>query len=88
MEAITDKRIKKAVNYHEVIHTFHSGRGMGTDIMYLKLAQEMASVDQDPLLLVSMDLIKSYKNLDRGQLLKTLEGYGAGPKIWGMLAEF
>ena len=61
---------------------------MGTDIMYLKLAQEMASVDQDPLLLVSMDLIKSYKNLDRGQLLKTLEGYGAGPKIWGMLAEF
>ena len=42
----------------------------------------MASVDQEPLLLVFLDLMRSYDNLDRGQLLKTFEGYGADPKIW------
>ena len=42
--------------------------------MELKLAQELASVNQDPILLVSLDLGKAYDNLDRGRLLQTLEG--------------
>ena len=49
--------------------------------MELKLAQELVSVDQDPLLLVFLDLRKFYYNIDQGRLIKTLEGYGAGPKI-------
>ena len=56
--------------------------------MDLKLAQELASVDQHPLFLVLLDLIKTYDNLDWGRLLQTLEGYGAGPKLRGLLAEF
>ena len=47
--------------------------------MELKLAQELASVDQDPLLLVLLDLRKAYGNLYRGGLLQTLARYGAGP---------
>ena len=45
---------------------------------------DLASVDQDPLSLVLLDLIKLYDNLDCGRLLKTLEGYGAGPKMRGI----
>ena len=45
-------------------------------------------MDQDPLLLVFLDLRKEYDNLDQVRLLKTLEGYGTGPKIRVMLAEF
>ena len=56
--------------------------------MYLKLVQELAIVDQDPLFLVFLNLRKLYENLDQGQLLKTLKGYRAGPKMRGMLAEF
>ena len=87
-ESIIDTLIKKSVHFHYVLHGFWVGRGKGTSIMDLKLEQELASFYQEPLLLLLLDLRKAYDNFDRGQLLKTLEGYGAGPKMWGMLAEF
>ena len=88
MEVIIDTLIKKAVTYHDVLHRFRAGRGMGTAIMELKLAQELAIVGQYPLVLVLLDIIKAYNNLDCGQILKTLEGYLVGPKIQGILTEF
>ena len=60
---------------------------MGTARMELKLAQELASLDQYPLLLVFLDLSKAYDNLDQGRPLQTLAGYVAGPKPRGLLAE-
>ena len=64
IEAIIDTRINKAGNFHEFLHGFFTGRGTGTDIIELKLIQELASVDQDQLLLVFLDLRKSYGSLD------------------------
>ena len=37
--------------------------------MKLKLAQELASVDQDPLFLVFISLRKAYNDLELGRLL-------------------
>ena len=88
MEAIIDTCINKAVKFHDFLHRFCAGRRTGTAIMELKLVQELASVDQDTLFLVFLDLRKEYDNLDHDQLLKTLEGYGAGPKMRGILEEF
>ena len=45
---------------------------MGTDIMELKLAQELASVGQDPLLFVFLYLQRYYENLNCGSLLQNL----------------
>ena len=59
-----------------------------TDIMELNINQDLASVYQYPLLLVFLDLRKAYEYLYRVRLLKTLEGYGVGPKMWVVLAEF
>ena len=56
--------------------------------MELRLVQELESVDQDQLLLVFLDLRKAYSKLYRGRLPNTLEGYGAGLKLRGLLAEF
>ena len=56
--------------------------------MYLKLAQELESVDQDPILLLFLDLRKLHDNLYQGRLLQTLEGYAAVPKLRVLLAEF
>ena len=53
--------------------------------MELKLSQELSSIDQDPLFLVLMDLSNSYDTVDRERLLITLEGYGSGPHICGLL---
>ena len=62
--------------------------GTGLVILELDLEQELASVDQDLLLLVFLDLQKSYNNIDHGRLLTTLEGYGAGPHICRILEVF
>ena len=48
--------------------------------MDIKLAQELELVDQDMLLLVFIDLMKSYDNLDWGGLLQTLLGMGRDKK--------
>ena len=51
MEAIIDTCIKKFKNVHDALHIFCAWRGMGTAIMELNIAQDLASVNQDPLLL-------------------------------------
>ena len=87
IEAIIDTHIKKAVTFHYILHGFCSGRVMGTAIMDLNLAKYLACVYQDPLLLVFLYLRKLYDNLDQFRILHNLEGYGAGPKMRGILAE-
>ena len=52
------------------------------------MAQELASIDQDTLLLVFLDLQKSYNTLYCRRILPILEEYGATPKIRGLLGEF
>ena len=88
MEAIIDTCINKAVTFHDVFHVFQAGRGMGTDIREMKLVQDLEGVDQDLVFLVFLDIRKVYDNLQHGRLLKTLEGYGAGPKIRDIMVEF
>ena len=88
VEAIINTHIKTEVMFHEVLHRFFSCRGMGRDIMELKMTQEIESINRESSLLVFLDLRKAYNTLDRGPLLQTLEGYGAGPKTRGILEEF
>ena len=71
-----------------VLHGFSPGRGTRTSIMEIKLAQDLASIEQDLLFLVLLDLRKTYDTVDRDHLLITLEGYGAGPRICGLLETF
>ena len=61
---------------------------MGEAILELKLAQELARIDEDPLLLMFLYLRKAYETLDQGQILKTLEVYGSGPHMSRVLEEF
>ena len=88
VEALIDTRIKTVVQFHDVLHGFCAGRGTGTTITELKISQELVSVDQDLLFLALLYLSKAYDNLDQGKLLQTLAGYGAGPKMQGLLTEF
>ena len=44
VESVIDSRIKTAVRFNYVLRVFHEGRGMGTAIMEIKLAQELESM--------------------------------------------
>ena len=56
-------------------------------IMDLNIAQDLYSIDQDPLLLVLLELRKSYDTLERRRIIHTLEGYGTGSKLRGILED-
>ena len=88
VEALIDTCIRASLQMHNVIHGFMDGRGTGTDIMDLKLAQELASIDQDPLFLIFLDLRKAHDTVEWDRPLITLEGYGAGPWMCGILETF
>ena len=85
---IIDTQVNTDVQFYEVLIGFCAFQLMGTAIMELNMYHELAIIDQYPLLLVFVDLSKSYDTLDCGLLLHTLEEYGAGPKLYGILEEF
>ena len=56
--------------------------------MEMKLVQKLSRVDHKNLFLVFIKLRKTYDTIDRGRLIQTLEGYGAGPRLCEMLETF
>ena len=81
MEAIIYICLRESVSLYDVLRGFLSGRRAGTAILELNLAQELDIFDQDPLLLVFLDLQKAYNTVYQGRLMTTLEGYGSGPHM-------
>ena len=83
VEPIIYTCLRDSVHLHNVLHGFRAGREKvtGKEILGLKLEQELASVDRDPLLLVLIDLHKSYDTVDHGRLLTTSEGYDSVPHM-------
>ena len=82
VEALIYTRIIASLNMQDVSHRFRDGRGTRAAIMELKLAQELAIIDQSPLFLVFLDLRKAYDTVEQEQINITLEGYGAGPSLY------
>ena len=59
VEDLIDTRLRASLQLHDVLHGFRTGRGTGTAIMELKLAQELSSVDHNPLFLVFLEIWKA-----------------------------
>ena len=79
IKALIDTRLRPSLQFHYILHGFRSRREARTDIIELKLTQDLAIVHQDPLFLVFFDLQKAYDTVNRDFMIYTLEGYGAGP---------
>ena len=88
VEALVDTGIGASLQFHGVLHGLRDGRAKGMAIMELNLAQEISIIDSDSLFLLLLDLSEAYYNADRDRLIHTLEGYGAGPCLWGLLKTF
>ena len=88
VEALIETCLRASLHFHEVLHRLQAGRRTGTAIMELKLAQEITHVYCNPLFLVFLDLMKAYETFDTERLILTLEGYGAGSRLCGILETF
>ena len=69
-EEIINNRPRESVRLHGDLHRFHAGRGTGTAILELKMAQELESMDQETVLLFVIDMQKAYDTVDFGSILK------------------
>ena len=79
VEDIIDTRLRSIIQFHDVLHRFRAGSSTETKTMEIKLAKELAIVDQYPPFLDLLSLSKAYYTVYRVHLISTLEGYGAGP---------
>ena len=73
---------------HEVLHGGIWGKGTGTAIMELKLAQQLAYIQQSPLYGIFVDLRKAFDAMDRGRTLDILKDRGVGPKTLRLIRVF
>ena len=56
---IIDTRLRENLRLHDALNRLHRGRGTGTAILELNMAQDLDSTYQDTPFLVSLDLRKS-----------------------------
>ena len=85
VEALIETRLRASQQMNDVLHGFRAVRGTETAIIELKLDQDIASIDHDPLFLVVLYLWKAYDTFYQDRLIITLEGYGSGPRMCGLL---
>ena len=76
---ILNRRLTASIAYHNSLHGFQAGRGTGTATLEAKLLQQLASMREEVLYVIFLDLHKTYDTLDRGRCLEIMEGYGVGP---------
>ena len=88
LDIICDTRIKSAVVFHDVLHGFRARRGTGTAIIEIKLAMELARIEQAPLHINYLDLTKAHDTVDRERALDMFEECGMGPKMIRLTENF
>ena len=87
MEILMDNQLK-TLALHDCLHGFPAGRGTGTAIMEVKLAQQLVYLKQVPLYGLFIDLRKAFNAMDRKRCLQILEDCGVGPKIRRLIQTF
>ena len=85
---ILNRRFTSSITFHNVLHGFRAGRGTGTATLEAKLLQQIASMREEVLYVIFLDLTKAYDALDRSRCLDILEGYGIGPSARRLLKTY
>ena len=67
-----------SITFYDVLHGFRACHGTGTTSLKAKLLQQLSTMREEVLYVISLDLHKAYYALDRDIRLKILEGYGVG----------
>ena len=65
MVVITNYQFTASITFHDVLHGFQVGRGTGTATLKAKIIQELATMRQEVIYVIFMELHKVYAALDR-----------------------
>ena len=87
IEGCLEQRLQ-ALPCHEALHGGLHGKGTGTAIMEMKLAQQLAFLEQIPLYAIFVDLRKAFDAVDRERVLDILKDRGVGPKMLRLIKTF
>ena len=71
--------------FHDVMHGFRAGRGMGTADLEAKLLQQLTDMREAVLFEVFLELQKAYDALDWDICLDILAAYRVGPRTLRLL---
>ena len=85
---VLNRRFTSSITFHDVLHGFRAGHGTGTATLEAKLIQQLASMSEEVLYVIFLDLTKAYDALDRCRCLDILEGYGVGPSARRLLTTY
>ena len=88
MEEILNFRLAASINFHELLHGFRACRGTGTATLEAKLLQQLATLREEVMYLIFLDLHKLYDALDSSRCLEILERYGVGPQACWILRTY
>ena len=72
--------ISSSIQFHDVLHIFHMGRGTGNATLNTKLIQQLIAMRDTVLNSIFLDLRKAYDALYMDCCIDTLAGYGVGPR--------
>ena len=61
------RRITASITFYKFLHIFRAGRGKGTATLEAKLIQQLASMREEVLYVIFLDLHKAYDALDRSR---------------------
>ena len=86
--AIFKFRLTASINFHDFLHGFRAGRGTCTATSEAKLLEQLASLREEVMCMIFLDLHKAYDALNRSRCLEILEGYGVGPQSRRLLQTY
>ena len=79
----------KSIEFHNCLHGFLSGRGIGTATTEVKLTHQLSYMEQEPLYSICIDLRKAYYAMYRREsCIKTIVGYRVGPNFRRLIQLF
>ena len=74
-----------SITFHDFLHGFWAGCGTGTSTLEEKLIQQLATLREEVMYVIFLNLHKVDDSLDRSMCLNILEGYGVVPQAFWLL---
>ena len=78
---VINRRIGAAVQFHDMMHGFRTGRGAGIASLKNKLPHKLTKIREEVLYKVFLDLHKAYDALNRESCMDIILVYGVGPRM-------